>query len=309
VIPEPSSDRSDRAATTDDLDDIVALFHASDARVADEPESMREYLTWIWGLPTFDLGRDSLLLPGTEGLDAFAQFVWDAQTGGPARLDWAVHPRHDLDSIALTLLDWGEEQRRGRGVTDPLRTNIMSADEAAAAMLERRGFTQVRTSWDMTRALLPGDRMFEPTPGVTVRTFRAGEELVLHEVADTSFRDHWDHVDTSFETFTATMLATPWEPELTFFAEVDGRVAGELIALAFDDRAYVASVGVLREFRQRGAATSLLRRAFAALAERGLTRVELSVDAASPTGAVSLYEGLGMRSVRSYATFDGPSAA
>ena len=47
----------------------------------------------------------------------------------------------------------------------------------------------------------------------------------------------------------------------------------------------------------------------AALAERDLPRVELSVDAASPTGAVSLYEGLGMRAVRSYASFDGPSAA
>jgi mycothiol synthase len=297
-----------RPATTADLDAIVALFHASDARVTDEPESMHEYLTWIWGMSYVDLERDSRVLPGGDGVDAFVQIVCDPD-GGPARLDWTVHPRLGLEPTAATLLDWAEAQRAIRGVEQPLRTNVMDGDDAGKAFLERRGYTQVRMSWDMTRDLSPDDRTAAPSPGVTVRTFRAGEESVLHRVADTSFEDHWDHVPWTLESFTESMLAAPWEPDLTFFAEVDGRVGGELIALPFDDRGYIASVGVLREFRGRGAATAMMRQAFAAFAERGLPRVELSVDAASPTGAVSLYEGLGMRAVRSYVSFDGPSAA
>jgi mycothiol synthase len=297
-----------RPATIDDLDAIVALFRASDARVTDEPESMHEYLTWIWDMSYFELARDARLLPGTEVPGAFVQIVRDPD-GGPARLDWAVHPRLDLEPIASELFDWGEEQRAARGVAEPLRANVMSDDDAGTTFLERRGYTHVRTSWDMTRDLSPGDRMVAPSPGVTVRTFRAGEESLLHRVADTSFEDHWDHVPWTLESFTGSMLAAPWEPGLTFFAEVDGQVAGELVALPFDDRGFIASVGVLRGFRGRGAATAMMRHAFAALAERGLPRVELSVDAASPTGAVSLYEGLGMRAVRSYSTFDGPGAA
>jgi ribosomal protein S18 acetylase RimI-like enzyme len=252
-----------RPATTDDLDAIVALFHARDSRGTDRPESMHEYLTWIWSMSSVDLERDARLVPG-------------------------------------------EEQRATRGIALPLRTSVMSDDREGRAFLEGRGFTQVRTSWDMVRGLSPHERAAEPSPRVTVRTFRAGEEPLLYRISETSFRDHWDHVPSTIESFTERMLATPWEPGLTFFAEVDGHVAGELIALPFADRGYIASVGVLREYRGRGAASAMLRRAFAALAERGLPRVELSVDAASPTGAVSLYEGLGMRAVRSYASFDGP---
>ncbi len=297
-----------RPATRDDLDAIVALFHARDSRTTDQPESAHEYLTWIWDMSYVDLARDSRLLPGSEVPDAFAQLVCDPD-GGPPQLDWSVHPRLDLGPAAASVFDWAEAQRAARAIALPLRTHVMSDDAEARGFLEGRGFTQVRTSWDMTRDLSPDERIAGPPPGVTVRQFRAGEESLLYRVADTSFQDHWDHVPWTLESFSESMLATPWEPALTFFAEVDGQVAGELIALPFDDRGYIASVGVLREFRGRGAASTMLRRAFAALAERGLPRVELSVDAASPTGAVSLYEGLGMRAVRSYATFDGPSAA
>ena len=59
----------------------------------------------------------------------------------------------------------------------------------------------------------------------------------------------------------------------------------------------------------RSRTKNLLRSAFAELATRGFTRVELSVDASSPTGAVALYEREGMHAIRSYAMFDGPIGA
>jgi hypothetical protein len=45
-------------------------------------------------------------------------------------------------------------------------------------------------------------------------------------------------------------------------------------------------------------ATLLLARTFAALAERGVGRVYLAVDAENPTGATALYEHAGMRVVK-----------
>ena len=49
---------------------------------------------------------------------------------------------------------------------------------------------------------------------------------------------------------------------------------------------------------------SLLRRAFAELAARGLREVRLGVDAENPTGAVALYEDVGMSPLRVYDTFE-----
>ncbi len=44
--------------------------------------------------------------------------------------------------------------------------------------------------------------------------------------------------------------------------------------------------------------------AFAAFRARGLTRVGLGVDAAGTTGAVALYESVGMRVVRRNDTYE-----
>jgi GNAT superfamily N-acetyltransferase len=66
------------------------------------------------------------------------------------------------------------------------------------------------------------------------------------------------------------------------------------VALEFETSGYVATVGVLRPWRGRGIARALIMRGCAELASRGHREVGLSVDATNPTGAVSLYEGVGM---------------
>jgi mycothiol synthase len=305
----PPGTRS-RPATADDLAEIVALYQRFDSTLQAEPDSVAEYLRWIWGQPQVELDRDTVVVPGSDGLAAFAQCNWDPETVGPVHLDWCVAPGVDRDGLASSLLRWAEAvaTRRADGV--PIRTGIVAEDGAGRALLERRGYAQVRVAWDMARVLTAGERFPDPPPGITIRRFRPGaDERLLYDVAETAFRDHWDHVERSFESFSARTFDATFEPELTFFAEVDRRAAGELIALEDEARGYVAHLGVLREFRGRGAAKALLRYAFSELADRGFRRVELSVDAASPTGAVALYEGEGMRAVRSFAIFDGPTAA
>jgi hypothetical protein len=70
--------------------------------------------------------------------------------------------------------------------------------------------------------------------------------------------------------------------------------------VVWGDRGWVGELGVLKPWRGRGIASALLRRAFATFAARELPRVMLNVDAANPTGAVRLYERLGMRTVRGW---------
>jgi ribosomal protein S18 acetylase RimI-like enzyme len=69
---------------------------------------------------------------------------------------------------------------------------------------------------------------------------------------------------------------------------------------AHSDRGWVGELGVLRSHRGRGIATALMGASFAAFARRGLPRVRLNVDSDNLTGAVSLYERVGMRVESSY---------
>jgi ribosomal protein S18 acetylase RimI-like enzyme len=67
---------------------------------------------------------------------------------------------------------------------------------------------------------------------------------------------------------------------------------------------YVFSVAVIREARGRGIATALLRHAMATVAAEGYREMTLSVDAMNPTGAVRVYEKVGMSVYRSLAVYD-----
>jgi mycothiol synthase len=66
----------------------------------------------------------------------------------------------------------------------------------------------------------------------------------------------------------------------------------------------VGELGVLAPWRGRGIASAMRRRAFATFASRGLLRVMLNADSEKSTGAVRLYEGVGMRSVRAWDVYE-----
>jgi ribosomal protein S18 acetylase RimI-like enzyme len=142
--------------------------------------------------------------------------------------------------------------------------------------------------------------------GVIIRAFETGrDERALHDVNEASFADHWGFRSIPYETFAAEMYgAEDWDPSLAHLAEVDGEVVGHSVALSFAGEGYVAVLGVVPARRGRGIAKALLRRSFAELAKRGHREVRLGVDAQNPTGAVALYESVGMTPYRAYDTFD-----
>ena len=222
-----------RPATRADLLAVVDLFLTYDATLQAEPDPLNEYLQWIWGLPYVDLARDTVLLLDDDGVVGFAQGISDPETGGPFSVDWGVALAHDLDAVGAPLLTWCERQRDDREIRDPIRTSIVAEDDRARALLEGRGYVQVRLMWDMVRSLgEPQDLDVDPD-GVEVRAFRVGQdEQLLYRIDETSFRDHWDHVDRTYEAFAARMFGESWDPSLAFLAEVDGEPAGELVAIA-----------------------------------------------------------------------------
>jgi mycothiol synthase len=297
VIDRAPAGLAARPARFDDLEPVVALFEAYDREVVGDVEPRREFFRWIWALPHVDLDRDAVVVHDPAGAPVgFGQATRDPEAGGPFQGLGVVHPDHRGLGLGDWLLGSMDTVRSTLAPTEVLRNAVPAADAAAAGLLEARGYRQVRTSWDMTRALdgtWPNPQL---EPGVTLRAFEVGgDEHLLHEIANEAFRDHWEHREQSFGSFAAAMYeADDWEPALASIAEVDGEPAGHLVGLDFAGMGYVASIGVLRPFRGRGIARALLARAFSQLAARGHHIVELTVDAENPTGAVRLYEGMGM---------------
>ena len=66
----------------------------------------------------------------------------------------------------------------------------------------------------------------------------------------------------------------------------------------------MADLAVRRQWRRRGLGRLLLLTTFNALRERGCGTVSLGVDADNESGAVGLYEGLGMREAFVYEFYE-----
>ena len=294
-----------RPTTDADLDGVVRLMDDADTALGLDPEPVREFLTWVWHIPSTDLTRDTLLAMTGSQIACFAQGTWSPEEGGPLRSVVRVHPDHQGRGLGSWGLAWGESLAGERG-SEGVRAETADRDGAGRALLTSRGYVRVRSSWTMGRKLAPDEDPGATPAGVTIRAFEIGkDERALHGVHVASFADHWGFRPTPYETFAGEMYeAEDWEPSLAHFALVDGEIVGHVVALSFAGDGFVALLGVVPEWRGRGIAKALLRRAFAELAKRGHREVRLGVDAQNPTGAVALYEGVGMTPYRSYDIFD-----
>jgi mycothiol synthase len=220
---------------------------------------------------------------------------------------WIAGATMDVDAAAPGRWDevfsWAEAEGRANGV-ERVRTFFVEGHDLTS-FAAARGYRAVRASYTMEIGL---DDEAPPLPasidGIEIRAYREGEDEVrTYEAQEESFEDHWDHTPQSIETWREfSVKQTNFDPSLWFLAWAGDEVAG--FALAFPERSgepgygWVGTLGVRRAYRRRGIGEALLRHSFRALHERGYRCVRLSVDAESPTGAVRLYERVGMRVVR-----------
>ena len=294
-----------RPATDADLDAVVCLIDDADRAIGLDPDPIRDYLTWIWHVPSTDLGRDTRLVASGKALACFGQAIWSPEEGGPLTTLIRVHPDHLGLGLGSSALAWAEALAAERG-SEGTRARAPDADDLGRSLLVSRGYVRVRSSWTMGRRLEPREDPGRAPTGVRIRAFETGrDERALHEVYEASFADHWGFRSIPYGKFEADMYgADDWDPSLAYLAEVEGRVAGHVVAISFEGDASVAILGVEPQSRGRGIAKALLRRVFAELATRGHDEVRLMVDAQNPTGALALYESVGMTTHRAYDIFD-----
>jgi mycothiol synthase len=204
---------------------------------------------------------------------------------------------------AEALLSAVEAHARREAPGAVLRSYTQGEEPALAGVFERDGWVRVRHFFHMQIEL--ADEPAEPVwpDGMTVRTFRPGEEERVYETHADAFADHWDFRRQSMEAWRHGGPDHPrFDPSLWWLAQDGGKLAGVALSRWHQSGdpsfGWVDVLGVRPPWRRRGLGLALLLQSFGEFGRRGATRVGLGVDAESTTGAVSLYERAGMQVVR-----------
>jgi mycothiol synthase len=234
-----------------------------------------------------------------DGRAGFRAFCWVEREPGRSRVDGDVRVHPDADEeLGHDLLCFARE--RAAEIASELSLHVYTAAEAKSTRrtLDAAGGQVIRHYWRMTTTWDPAPPAPAlPTPDVTISqpADDEGQLRAIHHVLDTAFRDHFGSSATDFDEWLVRQRGgTGSDVRLWWLVRVDGVPATALIGRAWPDQGWVQSLGSLREFRGRGLARLLLLTAFAEFHGRGYRRAGLSVDATNPTGAVALYESVGM---------------
>jgi len=211
-----------------------------------------------------------------------------------------------LDEEAAHALLIAAQERVGVGV---LRAVAAGGDPVLTAALEEDDWRPVRHTFQM-RIDLNGD-LPEPSwpEGISARRFRPGEERRVYEANNIAFAEGWYFHPFPFEEWHAFHFGRPGhDPELWWLAEDGDELAGySLNSWHFSgdpQLGRVGSLGVMPAHRRRGLGEALLRHSFRDFRDRGATRVALGVDSENETGAVRLYERVGMHIHRRNTTYE-----
>jgi mycothiol synthase len=297
-----------RPATTDDLDAVAAVMRAADVAPTGGSDPAVGMIRDLWSSPGVDLAHDAWVVSAGDAIVAYAHL----QEDGEARLKgWGdVHPEHQGRGIGSVLLDRALDrasERFGSVPTGLLELAVAEWNNEAARLMQSRGLERVRSFRHMQIDLEgapvgPG----EPPDGIRIRGIDPERDLrEIHAIFVDAFRDEWGYREISFEEWKGNEIDTPsFDPDFWFIAEDQRAPVGAVSGLIWDELGWVGELGVRKPWRGRGIAAALLRRSFSTFGTRGLTRVRLNVDAENPTGAVALYERVGMRKVRGWDIFE-----
>ncbi|MEU2711299.1 GNAT family N-acetyltransferase [Streptomyces sp. NPDC007205] len=245
-----------------------------------------------------------LTLPGVRP-ESDTLIVYDG-AGGAAGFGWVrgqrarvqVHPAHQGRGLGGVLLAWAETRAREQG-SDRIAQTVSDTDRAAAALLRACGYSRLVMEWLLEIALPDEPEVPDPPAGITVRPFRHGDEQAAYRLTEDAF-DEWQPRRKSYAEWARhTVERVTFLPAASPVALAGDQMVGAVLSLDAPghDEGYVERVAVRHDHRGRGIARTLLWEAFRTFHQRG--RPACTLWTHSGTGALSLYERLGMTVRRS----------
>ncbi len=294
---------------------ILGSKEADGIERADTLEEMRHAYTH---LTNCDPHQDMILAEVDGELIAYNRTFWSEEVEG----DWVyslfgfILPTWRRKGIGGAMLR-AMEKRIAEIAADhpegPRYYQSWAADTelGARALLEREGYAAMRWGYEMVRDLS------EPIPdhplpgGVELRPVHRDQDQAIWEAHQEAFRDHWGYrepVEGDFEAWRTLPIhnrdlwQVAWEGKdvvgmvLNFVNENENQAYERL-------RGYTEDICVRKPWRRQGVAGALIARSLLMLREMGFTEAALGVDTQNRTGALRLYESLGYRVRKEFATY------
>lgn len=276
-----------RPFTDDDAPAVAALVSAEEERLYGRPgrvtgDDIRMFLqwneeAWIWE----EDGRIvASALYGVHGEAANTRGVVADRGRG----------------LGTEILERGEEFARTRGLRKIL-TGAAEPDAAARELFELRGYREARRFYEMAIELTEPPAAPVVPVGLVVDELHDDEYEVFYDALNEAFAEHWEWHPQPFEEWLERRQGEHRDEHGPIWFVV--RDGDELAAVTRNDAnvsggGHVGAIGVRPAWRGKGLGKALLYRTFGEFWRRGTTRVTLGVDSQNETGAVRLYERVGM---------------
>ena len=281
-----------RPLTLDDVDATIAMVNTCE--LIDSGELMWERADLLSDISVegFDPERDWLGVFDGDRIVAWAFLQ------GPRRLWIDVAPDARGRGIGTSLRRWAVARARERG-NDRLGQTIEDTRTDVATTLRLAGFTPRHTSWILQMDHPTEPPTADPPTGIEIRAIQMpNEEDQTLEMFETAFSEFDDRLPTPLDDWRASVTQRAgFVPDDLVVAVEGARVVGGAF-LIDSDEIWIDKLAVAATHRHRGVARALLGTAFRRSFDRGYAHTSLSTD--SRTGALTLYERVGMRVTRSF---------
>jgi mycothiol synthase len=291
-----------RRPVADDAPAVAELKRALEIARHGDSDVTSAHVVEEWALPRLVPDEDLWLIEDSPGGIVGYALVWMEDPPAMFISDQTVHPAHRGRGLSEFLLSLCEARaaRAAGGASATLGVWTHEDDLERRALYGRHGFRYARTFLRLEIDLAePVPTPVRP-PGIAVRRFRRQrDEAAVHAASDEAFQDHWRPDSMDLDEWLAFRFASPeLDLDLWWVAWDGEEVAGSLLAFETPLGGSIDSLSVRRPWRGHGLGRALLLEAFAELRRRGLPRAYLGVDSENPTGAMGLYESVGMRPKR-----------
>ena len=244
----------------------------------------------------FDLARDCVLVLDGEDPVAWCNVHKERAEGD-------VHPSHQRRGVGTALLHWSEAHAREQG-GEKVSQTVTDHNGDARELFLGAGYAASGTSW-ILQISFEQPPPEQPVPdGISIRPYVEDDARDAYRLIDDAFNEWEGRTSIPFEEWAVFVIDhQAFSPELSRLAFDGDELVGAALSFdyAADVEGWIHQVATDASHRHRGIARALLYETFRAFYERGRPECGLSTD--SRTGALSLYEKVGMHVRRSYTKY------
>ena len=286
-----------RPLAMSDAPAVFALMAAQELHDTGEVAIEEADIVGDWQRPSFDVAAQTVGVLDAGVLVAYAEHR-RADRG-----DAAVHPGHRGRGVGTALAGWMQGRARAAGATEVGMAVPQGSD--GDRLLAALGYHVRWESWVLQLPAGADIPARELPAGHVVRAARPDDYEACWTVLEDAFLEWSVRAREPFDDFLARTARRPgfepWNLRLVTDTDTDtdtDAVVGVAVVYATGTDAYVDRLATRRDRRGHGIAQALLVDAFAAARARGATTLTLATD--SRTGALGLYEKVGMRVVSTW---------